>query len=303
MRKLMSIIAAAAVMSTSTSLAANAATYTPEYGDCWSIVAENYNMSMDELLAMNNATVDTMMYNGVPIIVPDSPYTYGPIQYSPVTSTTKIYPNLGEGWYMVAERTGYSVSALQAANPNFDYPVYGLPLNTPTTTANSYAVPVLTTKTETFIGSHTLYNVPWGNSWYNIKLSASELNGMTVKAWHYFSFYEFFPHHCGAEGGYLWAGAYNSEGGAFGGGICFTSTTLWQLAVEVLDMQGWVRHDHVRPVDYAIWKVNDAAVNLDVDLTNRQDMQFFNNLGYDVKFYTQTDDNTGALTISAYRVS
>lgn len=68
-------------------------------------------------------------------------------------------------------------------------------------------------------------------------------------------------------------------------------------------MQAWVRNDHVRPVDYAIWKVNDAAVNLDVDLANRQDMQFFNHLGYDVKFYTYTDDTTGALTISAYRIS
>jgi len=297
-KKILGVLTGAIIASTPISLSANAASYTPQWGDCWSTVAEDYNLTLDELLNANYATIDTPLICGVPISIPEN-YSGA----ATITSNNKIYPQLGDGWCSIAVRTGYSMSDLKAANPGFSYPIYGIALNLPSTNYSYVSSPSIPTYTETYIGSHTLYNVPWGNSWYNIKLSASELNGMVVKAWNYFSFYEYFPHHCGAEGGYLWAGAYNSDGGAYGGGICFTSTTLYQMAVEVLGMQPWVRNSHVRPVDYAIWGVNDAAVNLDVDLANRQDMQFFNDLGYDVKFYTYTDDNTGALTISAYRVS
>lgn len=297
-KKILGILTGAIIASAPTSLFAEAMSYTPQWGDCWSTVAEDYNLTLDELLNANYATVDTPLICGVPISIPEN---YGGV--ATTASSNKIYPQLGDGWCSIAVRTGYSMIDLKAANPGLSYPIYGIALNLPSTNYSYVSSPSMPTYTETYIGSHTLYNIPWGNSWYNIKLSASELNGMVVKAWNYFSFYEYFPHHCGAEGGYLWAGAYNSDGGAYGGGICFTSTTLYQTAVEVLGMQAWVRNNHVRPVDYAIWRVNDAAVNLDVDLANRQDMQFFNDLGYDVKFYTYTDDNTGALTISAYRVS
>lgn len=296
MKKLISILSAMAVMSTSTPFMTNAKSYTPQWGDCWSTIAENYNITLQQLLDANNATANTMLYCGVPITIPNG--LNG--NYTPVT-TGKIYPQIGEGWYSISARTGYTINSLRTANPTFDYPIYGIGLNVPS--GNSAYTPLpAPIQTEILIGSRTLYNTPWGNSWYNIKKSASELNGMTVKAWNYFSFYEYFPHHCGAEGGYLWAGAYNSDGGAYGGGICFTSTTLYQTAVEVCGMQAWVRYNHVYPVSYAV-QGRDAAVNLSDDIANRQDMQFFNNLGYDVKFYTYTDDNTGALTISAYKIS
>lgn len=296
MKKFISTITAMAVMSTSTSLVTNAKSYTPQWGDCWSTVAEDHNLTLQELLDANNATVNTMMYCGVPITIPDK----GSSNNAPSnTYVEKIYPQLGDGWYSISERTGYSVSSLRSANPNYEYPIYGEALNAPT--SGSISAPTYTQR-ETFIGSRTLYNNPWGNSWYNIKKSASELNGMRVNAWNYFSFYEYFPHHCGYGGGYLWAGAYNNASGAYGGGICFTSTTLWQTAVEVCGMQSWVRYNHVYPVSYAV-QGRDAAVNLAEDINYRQDMQFFNNLGYDVKFYTSTNDYTGALTISAYRVS
>lgn len=283
---------------------ANAVDYQLEWGDCWSTIADEYNTSMDNLLALNGATVDTPLYVGEYITVPDEIYTCGAPDIS--VDINEFYPDYGDGWYNISIKTGYTVAQLEAANPDLDYPIYGMPINLPTysntidyneveiETENSY------TESTTFLGSRTLYNVPYGNSWYNIKKSAAALNGLRVNAWTTFSFYNYFPDHCGEYGGYLWAGAFNDAGGAFGGGICFTSTTLWQTATEVCGMSSVERWNHQYEVSYAPWG-RDAAVNLDENDGARQDMQFYNDLGYDVIFYSSVDDNTGALTFSAYR--
>lgn len=289
---------------------ASAADYQLEWGDCWSTVADKYNTTMDNLLTINSATADTPLYVGDYITVPDELYSCGNIDFIDIDNndnTSIIYPDYGDGWYSLGIKTGYTVSELEAANPNLEYPIYGMPINLPTYSATvDYNTSVETnniyTEESTFIGSRTLYNTPYGNGWYNIKKSAAALNGLRVNAWTTFSFYNYFPDHCGETGGYLWAGAFNDAGGAYGGGICFTSTTLWQTATEVCGMSSVERWNHKYEVSYAPWG-RDAAVNLDEYDGARQDMQFYNDLGYDVVFYTAADDNTGALTISAYRCS
>lgn len=158
------------------------------------------------------------------------------------------------------------------------------------------------TKKGTLLGSATIYSdKTFTNSWKNITHSADMLNGFELKPWEEFSFYRYFPGHCGYEEGFVDAPAYTESGTAPGGGICFTSTGTYKCAVLVCGLYEVERHDHEKPVGYAV-KGQDAAVNLDEDITYRQDMRFINDTEHTLKFYYDYNSWTGEFTVSCYIV-
>lgn len=238
-------------------------TYVPSYGDGWWSISQKTGHSVNNILRVNHATINTPLYAGVPIYLPN---------YEADGAPPEVVSRVIEEEQSIA--------------------------TTETTTIYQ--------DTETYIGERTLYNVPYGNSWYNICLSASMLNGVTVYPGCEFSFYRYFPGHCGYSEGFKDAGAYRTGGVVAqepGGGICFTSTTFFQCAIFVCKLKPEERHSHIRPVTYATIDVDDAAVDLWEDPNRRQDMRFTNTKDYAIRFYFTTDDNTGALTVSAYRIN
>lgn len=154
----------------------------------------------------------------------------------------------------------------------------------------------------TLLGSATIWSdKTFTNSWTNITHSADMLNGFELKPWEEFSFYNYFPGHCGYEEGFVDAPAYTESGVAPGSGVCFTSTGTYECAVLVCGLYEVERHDHYKPVTYAV-KGEDAAVNLHEDLTYRQDMRFINDTENTLKFYYDYNSWTGEFTVSCYIV-
>lgn len=277
----------------------SAFSYTPQWGDTYWDLSQQYGVSVDTLIATNGEN----LIAGVPIEITLTPVCIGTgVKDLPVSNG--YMPNYGDGWYQIAEDTGYSLeSLLQANGATLDTPViYGVPVNLPGSTIDydqTYSVP----QAETYLGGKTLYNNPWGNSWYNIRHAADMLNGVTVAPWETFSFYWQFPNQGGYADGFLDSTAYGVNGENIqvpGGGLCFVSTTMYQAAVLQCGMTSVERWNHCRPVSYAV-AGDDAAVNLHTDRYYRQDMQFMNNTGHTVKFYF-TYDWTGALTVSIYTI-
>jgi vancomycin resistance protein YoaR len=283
----------------------SAFTYTPQWGDTYWDLSQEYGVSVDTLIATNGEN----LIAGVPIEIPE--ITLTPVEVYPTTTNTSanntdtcnyIMPELGDGWYAIAARTGYSVNSLLAANnATLDtWVIYGQPIYLPdsNTAYYDYSVP-----TEKLLGSVTLYNTPWGNSWYNIMHASDMLNDVTVAPGETISFYDQFPNQGGAADGFLKSTAFGANGELIyvdGGGLCFVSTTWYQCAVLACDMIPVERWNHVNYVSYAS-PGYDAAVMLNTDRRYRQDMQFTNNTGHTVKFYF-TYDWSGALTVSCYTI-
>lgn len=273
--------------------------YTPQWGDTWWDLSQTYGIPMEDLIAINGEN----LIAGVPVEISLNPVCVG-TSGTPTYINSGYMPNLGDGWYQIAEDTGYNLDSLLAANnATLDTPViYGVPINLPGS-ANEYYYSYNTPQAETYLGGKTLQNNPWGNSWHNICHAADMLNGVTVAPWETFSLYWQFPNQGGYADGFLDSTAFGANGEEIqvpGGGLCFVSTTMYQAAVLECGMIAVERHDHVKDVSYAV-RGQDAAVDFHTDRKYRQDMQFTNNTGHTVKFYF-TYDWTGNLTVSCYAV-
>ena len=146
----------------------------------------------------------------------------------------------------------------------------------------------------TCLSSVTLYPTSSGASWHNIELSLSELNGMTMNAGDYFSWNNYIGWKTvSGDYGYWESTVYVGDqvGTAYGGGVCCTSTALFQAA-RAAGMEVYERHDHSLPVAYAT-PGNEASVSYGC-----WDLQFSNSTGYDVVFYTSC--YPGCVTIECY---
>lgn len=159
-----------------------------------------------------------------------------------------------------------------------------------TEAANDIASEVTTAVRES--ASVTLYNNPYGNSWYNIQLAASNLNGFTLAPGELFS-WEAVMGPSSVEQGFLMSKGYS--GGTVvdvpGGGVCFVSTTLMQAArkygLEIVE-----KHDHSLPVSYAS-RGNEATVSY-----GSADLKFRNNTDCTVVLNLSTDSSSGACTVT-----
>lgn len=138
----------------------------------------------------------------------------------------------------------------------------------------------------------TLYNTPTGNSWYNIELAASKLNGFKLAPGEMFS-WEQVMGPSSVEQGFLMSNGY--YGGSIvevpGGGICFVSTTLMQSARKygLNIVEKW---DHSLPVSYAS-PGDEAAVSY-----GSCDLKFRNDTDHTVILYLRTDSSNGACTVT-----
>lgn len=309
--KLSAILALTLVRPIST----NAETYIVKPDDCWSTIAENYNTT-NALLSANNDYEDSILAIGRQIIIPVNTMFSNDV----ISDTNVYYPKKDEGWYTISKNTGIPVSDLLISNnADINTPViYGEPIKLPnnitnttlttstiyTTTSTIATTTTTTTTTYTLIGTKTLYNTPWGNSWFNITYMASKLDGVVVNPGETFSLYNYpaFPNHCNELDGFKESYAFDGDGNlikSYGGGICFTSTVFYQCAVLECNLYPVERHNHVNKVGYATTG-EDAAVNLDADYV--QDMQFMNTTNYPIQFRFTSNNYTGALTASAYKV-
>jgi vancomycin resistance protein YoaR len=305
------------------SMSVNAEQYVVQKDDCWSSIAEQFDVSTEDLLIANNDSCNTILQIGRTLDIP----TKTLYNINTVNTTTNIsndnlyYPKENEGWYSISKNTGIAVKdLLRYNNATLDTLII---LNKPiklsdtksvtTTTAintNIVTTTVTTTKVDTtenktLIGTKTLYNTPFGNSWFNITYMASKLNGVTVQPNETFSMYNYpaFPNHCNELDGFKESYAFDGDGNlikSYGGGICFTSTAFYQCAVLECDLLPVERHNHVNKVGYAI-QGEDAAINLDSDYV--QDMKFKNIKNYPIQFIFDINNYTGALTVSAYKIS
>lgn len=146
----------------------------------------------------------------------------------------------------------------------------------------------------------TLYTSGAGyDSWYNIELAASYLNGLVLEPGQSFSWACYMGPNDESQG-YIEAGVYivddngnTISGTAPGGGVCFVSTTLMQAARGA----GCViteAHNHSAPVSYAT-PGNEASVSY-----GSLDLKFYNPSSTTaLVFYASTDSYNCGCTITA----
>lgn len=140
--------------------------------------------------------------------------------------------------------------------------------------------------------SVTIYttNSEWG-SWYNIKLSASMLDGFKLGPGESFSWFEDVGA-CQYDDGFVDGGAFVEGGSAPGGGICFTSTGLMQAARGA----GCViteRYDHNEHVSYAD-PGDEASVSW-----GYQDLKFYNpSKTTGLQFEVTADKDSQSITVT-----
>lgn len=305
MKKLISFVSSLTLLTTLSPVIAYGEEYIVKKGDCWSIIAEAYNTTVESLLSLNNANINDYIIEGQKVYV-ESITTNTINNINTTTNKDVYYPEKGEGWLSIACKTGVNINDLLSYNnTNIANPViYGMPIKLTNNTITTNNVSNTNNYTSKLIGSNTLYNIPYGNSWYNITLMADKLNGVIVQPNEIFSLYNYpaFPNHCTELDGFKASGAFDANGDlitSYGGGICFTSTVFYQTAVFECGMTSIERHNHVKSVSYAVLG-RDAAVNLDGSYI--ADMKFKNTLGYPVQFKFSYDNNTGAMTVNAYKV-
>lgn len=307
MKKLISFVSSLTLLTTLSPVIAYGEEYTVKKGDCWSIIAEAYNTTVESLLSLNNANINDYIIEGQTVYVEDNKTSTSVTTTNNIATNTNVYyPEKGEGWLSIACKTGVNINDLLSYNnTNIANPViYGMPIKLTNNTITTNNVSNTNNYTSKLIGSNTLYNIPYGNSWYNITLMADKLNGVIVQPNEIFSLYNYpaFPNHCNELDGFKASGAFDENGDlvtAYGGGICFTSTVFYQTAVFECGMTSIERHNHVKAVSYAV-PGKDAAVNLDGSYV--ADMKFKNTLGYPVQFKFSYDNNTGAMTVNAFKV-
>ena len=121
----------------------------------------------------------------------------------------------------------------------------------------------------------------------NIKLACKTLNETIIKSGETFSFWDTLG--CPTkETGYEKAKTFTSDGEvteSYGGGVCQISTTIYNAALKIKELEIKERHEHSREVTY-IEDGKDAAVSY-----NTADLKFKNTLEYDIKMQAKVEDN------------
>lgn len=234
------------------------------------------------------------------------------------TASTSTDNNCGNtGYYEETNSWEYNETWTESSSGYYDYSE-SIDYSTNCGTWTEEQTTVTTPQYETqyyangAIGMSQLYSDKSGTaSWYNITHAAELNNGFTVAPGQEFSLYQQMGA-CGYDQGYVDAGAYGDNGEliqAPGGGICFFSTGVYQVAMDA----GCVaieRNNHCNSVGYATVGVNDAAVNFDTTVTyvdqygteyygNMQDMRFLNTTGKTLRFFF-TYDSSGAFNTCVF---
>lgn len=314
-------------------------------GDSWSLVADKVGVDVDTLMSANGGSYDSPLQIGVYLTVP---WNYQPDPETVTNSwsyedwedtfnynefVNEDYDKLGfespdygyiyngmyfpapyEGWYSVAEHSGYSLDSLLLANgATIDTPlIYGSAVLLPAEASfdssnweapnNSY---IEGEEVEEQLASVTLYNNPNLASWHNIVRGAELLDGLEASRGEEVSFYNQFPNQGGEADGMIESNYYidkDTVGQTFGGGLCFDGTAFYQVN-KAAGNECLERHDHVQSVQYATVGVNDAAVNLTVDPDSRQDVRFLVTAADRVRYHFYVDNVIGSLTATISKLT
>ena len=146
----------------------------------------------------------------------------------------------------------------------------------------------------TVLGSCTMSNWCDANSWHNIVTSAEVLDGQIIPAGQEFSWWA----NVGSCTSWPYIEAGTTDGTAIGGGICFTSTVLYQAAVLKAGLKSVERHNHYpdRAIWYAEWE-EDAAISW-----GTKNMRFLNDSGVPIRIDVDINEWTRTVTISIVAV-
>lgn len=265
--------------------------YTVKANDSWYKIAEQFGVSAKDLAKFNGKTLESVIIVGEKLQIPSSKTTTEDSNEAnsntQTTAKTSYTVQAGESWYSIAKKFG--VTSTSIANIN------SRTINDTIYAGETIAIPTKSDEAHNMspsvLSSITLYNNPYGNSWYNIQLAASKLNGLQVKSGESFSWASYMGA-CGKEQGYLEAGVYQNGKPAkdYGGGVCFVSTCLMQSA-RAAGLEINEKHDHSKPVSYAA-RGYEASVSY-----GAWDMRFTNTTNSTVVFSVSTSSN-GACTIT-----
>lgn len=237
--------------------------YVVENGDSWFEISRLLDVDPIQLAAANGCTLNDVICAG--------DYLFVPNEYVDYTQTNSNY---------MIRNASYNVESTYSQE-SYENQQYGY----------SYS-----NNSGTCLSSVTLYSMPDSASWNNIQVSLGTLNGMTLAPGEIFNWdnyigwattstsygYQEAPVFLGTETGY-----------ETGGGVCVTSTALFQAARDA-GMTIVERHDHSQRVGYAT-PGNEAAVSYGC-----LNLVFTNTTGQTVVFYTSCA--YGCLTVSCYVV-
>lgn len=213
----------------------------------------------------------------------------------------------GETWTSIADILGTTPIQLAAANnaTTEDVLYAGIDLFVPNAnidyTANT-SYPQTSNNNQantsgesgTCLSSVTLNSAPDSASWNNIEVSMSYLNGMTLAPGESFDWNNYIGWMTiSSEYGYQEAPVFVGTEVAYaaGGGVCVTSTALYQAARDA-GMNIIERHDHSKNVSYANpgdeASVSYGEINLVFENTTSQNVVFYTSCSY------------GSVTVSCY---
>lgn len=211
----------------------------------------------------------------------------------------------GETWTSIADILGTTPIQLAAANnaTTEDVLYVGIDLFVPNAnidyTANTSYPQTSNNKNTsgesgTCLSSVTLNSAPDSASWNNIEVSMSYLNGVTLAPGESFDWNNYIGWMTiSSEYGYQEAPVFVGTEVAYaaGGGVCVTSTALYQAARDA-GMNIIERHDHSKNVSYAN-PGDEASVSY-----GEINLVFENTTGQNVVFYTSC--SYGSVTVSCY---
>lgn len=122
----------------------------------------------------------------------------------------------------------------------------------------------------------------------NIQITTSILNETIVNDGETFSFCNTIGKPT-ADKGYEEADSFDEKGNTvktLGGGNCQVSSTLYNVVLQISDLEVIERHAHIKPVHY-VDENKDAAISY-----GSVDFKFKNNIGNTIKIYSNSDLNS-----------
>ena len=117
----------------------------------------------------------------------------------------------------------------------------------------------------------------------NISKACNTINGIIINSGETFSFWSIIGNPT-VDKGYKEAKAFTASGGvttAIGGGLCQVSSTIYNIVLNVPELETIERHQHTREV-YYVKLGNDASVSY-----GGADFKFKNNLPNPIKIYAE----------------
>lgn len=156
---------------------------------------------------------------------------------------------------------------------------------TNTTNTQTKVVPATHNAKEKIAEFSTTIYVDDDNRDLNMKLTASQINGTIIKNGDTFSFNEIAGNPT-PDRGYKEAGVFinGKKKKGYGGGNCQVSTTIYNAALKVENIEIIERHEHKRDVGY-VEKGKDSTVVYD-----ELDLKFKNNTGSDIEIYVEVTE-------------